>query len=170
MLTEPTHCGLCIMWRGLECKATIGVVHLEQTTLQTVPIHEDYVVVEVLHVYTVFVDEPLEYPPNHEVTTLEQAVGQRLQCRRCHIHVKRALHINLIHRLRHRLLVVHRGRDRFLPHITPHLLLLLLLLNLHIRKMFHSHLLLLILKNLHRHTLRFTKDYSIPTSFSSLSS
>jgi hypothetical protein len=66
------------MWRGLECEATIGFVHPEQTTLQKVLIHEDCVVVEVLHVYTVFADELLEYPPNEEVMTLGQAVGQRL--------------------------------------------------------------------------------------------
>jgi hypothetical protein len=40
MLTEPTHCGLWITWRGLECEAAIGLVHPGQTTLQTVPIHE----------------------------------------------------------------------------------------------------------------------------------
>jgi hypothetical protein len=45
--TEPTHCGLWIMWRGLQCEAALGVVHLEETTLQIVPIHEDCVVVEV---------------------------------------------------------------------------------------------------------------------------
>jgi hypothetical protein len=58
MLTKPAHCGLCIMWRGLECEAAIGVVHPEQATLQSVLIHEDCAVVEVLHVYTIFVDEP----------------------------------------------------------------------------------------------------------------
>jgi hypothetical protein len=51
VLTEPTHCGLRIMWRGLRCEAAIGLVHPEETTLQTVPIHEDCVVVEVLTVY-----------------------------------------------------------------------------------------------------------------------
>jgi hypothetical protein len=51
MLTEPTRCALWITWRGLECEAAIGLVHLEQTTLQTILIHEDYVVVEVLFVY-----------------------------------------------------------------------------------------------------------------------
>jgi hypothetical protein len=64
MLTEPTHCGLWITWRGLQCEAAIGLVHPEETTLQTVPIHEDCVVVEVLTVYTIFADELLEYPPN----------------------------------------------------------------------------------------------------------
>jgi hypothetical protein len=44
--------------------------------------------------------------------------------------------------------------------------LLLLLLNPHIRKTFHSHL-LLILKTCIPAPARFTKDYSIPTSFSS---
>jgi hypothetical protein len=56
MLSEPTH-GLWITWRGLQCEAVIGLVHPEQTTLQTVPIHEDCVVVEVLTVYTIFADE-----------------------------------------------------------------------------------------------------------------
>jgi hypothetical protein len=41
MFTEPTHCGLWITWRGLQCEAAIGLVHPEQTMLQTVPIHED---------------------------------------------------------------------------------------------------------------------------------
>jgi hypothetical protein len=27
MLTEPTHCGLWITWRGLQCEAAIGLVH-----------------------------------------------------------------------------------------------------------------------------------------------
>jgi hypothetical protein len=48
MLIEPTHCGLWITWRGLQCEATIGIVRSEETTLQTVMIHEDCVVVEVL--------------------------------------------------------------------------------------------------------------------------
>jgi hypothetical protein len=34
-------------------------------------------VVEVLHVYGVFMDHALEYPPNDEVMTLGQAIGQR---------------------------------------------------------------------------------------------
>jgi hypothetical protein len=41
MLTEPIHCGLWITWRGLQCEAAISLVHPEETTLQTVPIHED---------------------------------------------------------------------------------------------------------------------------------
>jgi hypothetical protein len=63
------------MWRGLQCEATIGLVHPEQTTLQTVQIHEDCVVVEVLTVYTIFADELVEYPPNDEVMKLRQAEG-----------------------------------------------------------------------------------------------
>jgi hypothetical protein len=86
-------------------------------------------------------------------------------------------HVNLVHRLRYRLVVVHTVRYRFLPHMVPHILLLLLLLflNPHIRKTFHLNL-LLVLKNLHPHLLvilktqknyiltsaRYTK-YSIPT-------
>jgi hypothetical protein len=64
-------------WRGLQCEATLGLVHPEETTLQTVPIHEDCVVVEVLTVYTIIADELLEYPPNDEVTKLGQVEGQR---------------------------------------------------------------------------------------------
>jgi hypothetical protein len=45
-------------------------------------------VVEVLFVYDIFVDERVEYPPNDEVMTLQQAKGQRLQWRRCRIHIK----------------------------------------------------------------------------------
>jgi hypothetical protein len=60
MLTEPTHCGLWITWRGLQCEAALGLVHPEETTLQTVLIHEDCVIVEVLIVYTIFADELLE--------------------------------------------------------------------------------------------------------------
>jgi hypothetical protein len=88
MLTEPTHCGLWITWRGLQCEAALGLVHLEETTLQTVPIHENCVVVEVIIVYTIFADELLEYPPNVEVMKLGQAQGQRLQWRRCQIDIK----------------------------------------------------------------------------------
>jgi hypothetical protein len=78
MSTEPTHCGLWITWRGLQCEAALGLVHLEETMLQTVLIHEDCVVVEVITVYTIFAVELLEYPPNDEVIKLEQAQGQRL--------------------------------------------------------------------------------------------
>jgi hypothetical protein len=75
MLTEPTQCGLWITWRGLQCEATLGLVHPEETTLQTVPIHEDYVVVELLTVYTIFTDELLEYSLNDEVMKLGLAEG-----------------------------------------------------------------------------------------------
>jgi hypothetical protein len=75
MLIEPTHCGLWITWRVLQCEAAIGLVHPEETMLQTVPIHEDCVVVEVLTVYTIFADELVEYPPNDEVMKLGQAEG-----------------------------------------------------------------------------------------------
>jgi hypothetical protein len=78
MLTEPTHYGLWITWRGVQCEAALGLVHPEETTLQTVPIHEDCVVVEVTTVYTIFVDKLLEYPPNDKVMKLGQAQGQRL--------------------------------------------------------------------------------------------
>jgi hypothetical protein len=64
MLTEPTHYGLWIMWRWLQCEAALSLVHPEETTLQIVPIHEDCVVVVVITVYTIFADELLEYPPN----------------------------------------------------------------------------------------------------------
>jgi hypothetical protein len=65
------------MWggEGVQCEAAIGLFHLEETTLQTVPIHKDCVVVEVLTIYTIFADELLEYPPNDEVMKLEQAEG-----------------------------------------------------------------------------------------------
>jgi hypothetical protein len=90
MLTEPTHYGLWITWRGLQCEVSLGLVHPEETTLQTVIFHEDCVVVEVLTVYNMFADELLEYPPNDEVMKLRQAQGQRLQWRRCRIDIKGA--------------------------------------------------------------------------------
>jgi hypothetical protein len=65
-------------WRGLQCEAAIGLVHPEETTLQRVPIHEDYVAVEVLTEHTIFANELVEYPSNDEVMKLEQAEGQRL--------------------------------------------------------------------------------------------
>jgi hypothetical protein len=74
----------------LQCEVAIGLVHPEETTLQTVLILEDYVVFEVLTVYTIFADEVLEYPPNDEVMKLGQAQGQRLQWRRCRIDIKGA--------------------------------------------------------------------------------
>jgi hypothetical protein len=83
MLAEPTHDGLWITWRGIQCEDALGLVHPEETTLQTVLIHEDCVVVEVIIVYTIFADELLEYPPNDEVMKLGQAQGQRLQWRMC---------------------------------------------------------------------------------------
>jgi hypothetical protein len=90
MLTEPTQCGLWITWRGLQCEAALGLVHPEQTTLQTILINEDCVVVEVLTVYTIFADALVEYPPNNEVMKLGQEKGQRLQWRRCRIDIKGA--------------------------------------------------------------------------------
>jgi hypothetical protein len=42
------------MWNGLQCEAAIGLVHPEQTTLHTVPIHDDYVVVEEHFVYDIY--------------------------------------------------------------------------------------------------------------------
>jgi hypothetical protein len=73
-------------------------------------------------------------------------------------------HVNLVHRLRYRFLIAHRVQYRFLPHMVPHILLLLLL-NPHIRKMFHSDL-LLILKNMHPHLLIILKTQKnlLPTS------
>jgi uncharacterized protein YqfB (UPF0267 family) len=52
-----------------------GGFNPEETTLQTVSNHEDYVVVEVMTVHTIFADELLEYHPNHEVMKLGQAQG-----------------------------------------------------------------------------------------------
>jgi hypothetical protein len=75
ILTKPTHCALWIMCRGLQCEAAICLVHLEETMLQIVLIHEDFVVVEVLTAYTIFGDELFEYPPNDEVMKLGQAEG-----------------------------------------------------------------------------------------------
>jgi hypothetical protein len=64
------------MWRGLQCEAAIGLVHPEETTLETVLIHEHCVVVEVLAVCIIFAEELLEYPPIDEVIKLGQADGQ----------------------------------------------------------------------------------------------
>jgi hypothetical protein len=83
ILTEPTYSGLWITWNGLQCEAAIGLVHPEQSTLHTVPIHEVCVVVEVCFIYDICADVLVEYPPNDEVMTLRQAKGQRLQWRRC---------------------------------------------------------------------------------------
>jgi hypothetical protein len=63
---------------GFNVRLHLVFVHLEETMLQTVLIHEDCVVVEVITVYTIFAVELLEYPPNDEVIKLEQAQGQRL--------------------------------------------------------------------------------------------
>jgi hypothetical protein len=90
MLPEPTHYGLWITWRGLQCEAALGLIHPEETTLQIDPIHEDCVVVKEITVYTIFADELFEYSPNDEVMKLEQAQGQRLQWRRCRIDIKGA--------------------------------------------------------------------------------
>jgi hypothetical protein len=63
---------------GFNVRLHLVLFHPEETTLQTVPIHEDCVVVEVIAVYTIFADELFEYPPNDEVMKLGQAQGQRL--------------------------------------------------------------------------------------------
>jgi hypothetical protein len=41
MLIELTHCGLSITWRGIQSEVALDLVHPEETTLQTVLIHED---------------------------------------------------------------------------------------------------------------------------------
>jgi predicted metal-dependent RNase len=66
------------------------VLFMQRSRLETVPIHEDYVVVEVLSVYTIFTNELLEYHLNDKVMKLGQAEGQRLQWRRCQIDIKGA--------------------------------------------------------------------------------
>jgi hypothetical protein len=157
ILNEPTHCGLWITWRRLQSVAALGLVHPEETTLQTVPIHEDCVVVEVITIYTISADELLEYPPNDEVMKIGQAQGQRLQWRRCQIDIKEHQHLYLVHRLLYRFLVVHTVQYMFLPQMVP----LLLLFNPHtfrpyirkVHKIFHPHLLLVLKKqkNLHPH-------------------
>jgi hypothetical protein len=70
-------------------------------------------------------------------------------------------HVNLVHMLWYIFLVVHIVRYRFLPHMVLHILLL----NPHIRKTFHSDL-LLVLENLHPHLLVILKTQKtcIPTS------
>jgi hypothetical protein len=158
MLTEPSHCGLWITWRGLQCEAALRLVHPEETTLQTVPIHEDCVVVEVITVYTIFTDELLEYPPNDMVMKLGQAQGQRLQWRSCRIVIKgaptcisRSQAIVRIPCSSHSTVKVPSSDG------SP----LLLLLNPHtfhphiwkVHKIFHPHLLLVLKKqkNLHPH-------------------
>jgi hypothetical protein len=178
MLTEPTHYALWITWRGLQCEAAHGLVHPEETTLQTVLIPKDCVVVEVITVYTIFADELLEYPPNEEVMKLGQAQGQRLQWRRCQIDIKGAQYVYLVHMLLYSFLVVHTVRYKFLPQMVP-LLLLLLLLNPHtfhphiqkVHKIFHCHL-LLDLKNRKICIPTSARDskYSIPTTTPTTSS
>jgi hypothetical protein len=105
MLIELTYCSLWITWRGLQCEVALGLVHPEETTLQTIPIHEDCVVVEVLTVYTIFADELSEYPPKDRGYSGE---GVRLTS-------KEHQHINLVHRLRYKFLVVHTVQYMFLP-------------------------------------------------------
>jgi hypothetical protein len=85
-------CSLYILSLRMNCWNTLCtcLVHPEETTLQTVLIHEDCVVVEVITVYIIFADELLEYPPNDEVMKLGQAEAQRLQWRRCRIDIKGA--------------------------------------------------------------------------------
>jgi hypothetical protein len=174
MLTEPTHCGLWITWRELQCETALGLVHLEETTLtwrelqcetalglvhpeettlQTMSIHEDCVVVGVIIVYTIFADELLEYPPNDEVMKLGQAQGQSYSGG-VGLTSKEHQHVYLVHRLQYRFFVIHTVWYMFLPQMVP--LLLLLLLNPHIRKTFHLDL-LLVLKNLHPHLLIILK-------------
>jgi hypothetical protein len=154
MLTEPTHYGLWITWRGLQCEAAIGLVHPEETTLQTIPIHEDCVVVEVLTIYTIFAEELLEYLLNDEVMNSDKLKDRGYSGEGVGLTSKENQHVNLIHRLRYRFLVVHTVRYRFLPHMVPHIIILLL--NPHICKTFHSDL-LVILKNLHPHLLIILK-------------
>jgi hypothetical protein len=37
MLTEPTHCGPWITWRGIQCEVAIGLVHPEETIATNSP-------------------------------------------------------------------------------------------------------------------------------------
>ena len=117
-LTEPTDCGLWIIFHGVECEAAIGVVQPEQTTPHTVPIHKDCVVVEVLRVYAVFRDHALEHPPNDEVTTLGQTLHQGYSGRGVTFTSREHQFQNLVRTLRYRFLLVHRLQDKTLPHMV----------------------------------------------------
>jgi hypothetical protein len=139
---------------GLQSEASIGLVYPEETTLQTVLIHKDCVVVEVLTAYTIFADELLEYPPNDEVMKLGQAKDRGYSGEAVGLTSKEHQHVNLVHKLRYRFLVVHIVRYRFLPHMVPHILLFLL--NPDICKTFHSNR-LLVMKNLHPYLLVILK-------------
>jgi hypothetical protein len=111
-------------------------------------------VVEVLTVYTIFVDELVEYPPNDEVMKLGQAEGQRLQWRRCGINIKGAptckSHSQATVQIScssQRTVQVPSSHGS--PHPPPPP-------QSHIHKTFHSDL-LLVLKNLHPHHLVIPK-------------
>ncbi|TVU01375.1 hypothetical protein EJB05_53144, partial [Eragrostis curvula] len=82
LLTEPTNCTLLANIGGYQVQVAMGQVHPEQYVLHTVEVTNGFVVVFVDSVVAKLRDEKLERPVNDEVTTVGEALLQRVQWRR----------------------------------------------------------------------------------------
>lgn len=87
LLTEPTQCTLLSNIRGYQIEVAMGQVHPQQTVLHCVPVDEGFVVVFVDSVVAKFKEEKLERPINDEVTTVGEALLQRVQWRKGYVMV-----------------------------------------------------------------------------------
>ncbi|TVU41471.1 hypothetical protein EJB05_14992, partial [Eragrostis curvula] len=85
LLTEPTNCTLLANIGGYQIQVAMGQVHPQQNVLHTVVVADGFVVVFVDYVVATFRDEKLERPVNDEVTTVGEALLQRVQWRRSHV-------------------------------------------------------------------------------------
>ncbi|TVU31048.1 hypothetical protein EJB05_22713, partial [Eragrostis curvula] len=83
-LSEPTPCAL-VTHGGYQQKVARGVVHPGQSVVHTVTVQPDSAVVQVDYVYARHENDLLPIAPNDEITTLGEALLQRIQWKRSHI-------------------------------------------------------------------------------------
>ncbi|TVU09218.1 hypothetical protein EJB05_42666, partial [Eragrostis curvula] len=85
LLTGPTPCTLMMNVAGHIIEVGRGQVHPKQNVIHCAKVREGYVVVRVDYVHADFIDQLLEVAPNDEITTLGEALQQRIQWRRTSI-------------------------------------------------------------------------------------
>ncbi|TVU21211.1 hypothetical protein EJB05_30835, partial [Eragrostis curvula] len=86
-LSEPTPCAL-VTPGGHQQEIARGVVHPGQSVVHTVAVQPDSAVVQVDYVYAGHENDLLPIAPNDEITTLGEALLQRIQWKRSHIVVR----------------------------------------------------------------------------------
>ncbi|TVU33801.1 hypothetical protein EJB05_15609 [Eragrostis curvula] len=82
LLSEPTQCALLSIIGGYQIEVARGLVYPQQKVLHCVNVNDDCAVVFVDHVRKKHRDNALPFPPNDEITSLGQALLQRIQWKR----------------------------------------------------------------------------------------